>query len=65
LETEKAIESHDLAALALPGTTIVTARSVPAGSFTPPTGAAIANLPAFCRVAGSIKPSADSDIRFG
>ena len=53
-----------LAALALPDTVIATAQSVPAGSFTPPSGAALANLPAFCRVAGSIRPSSDSDIRF-
>jgi hypothetical protein len=53
-----------LAKLALPTTTIKTAESVPAGSFKPPQGPAIPDLPAFCRVAGVIKPSDDSDIEF-
>lgn len=53
-----------LAKLDLPGTTITRAESVPAGSFSPPSGKAIPGLPAFCRVAGVIKPSPDSDIRF-
>src|SRR5208283_2623319 len=50
--------------LDLPATSITSAESVPAGSFTPPGGKAIPNLPAFCRVAGAIKPSPDSNIRF-
>src|SRR5262249_44510295 len=53
-----------LTALKLAKTTIVTAESRAAGDFTPPVGQPIRNLPAFCRVAGTIKPSADSDIRF-
>jgi hypothetical protein len=53
-----------LAKLALPATTITTAEAVPAGSFTPPGTGAIPNLPAFCRVAGVIKPSDDSEIEF-
>jgi Tannase and feruloyl esterase len=54
-----------LAARALPNTTIATAQEVTNGSFTPP-GAnnALQNLPPFCRVAGVIAPTADSDIRF-
>ncbi len=55
---------EDLARLALPATTITKAESVAAGSFTPPEGSPVANLPAFCRVAGVIKPSDDSDIQF-
>ena len=60
-----ALPCEDLLKLALPHTTITTAEVRPAGDFTPP-GAAkpIAKIPAFCRVAGSSKPSADSDIRF-
>ena len=54
---------EDLTKLALPGTTF-TAQLVPAGSFTPPSGPAVGNLPAFCRVFGSIKPTSDSDIQF-
>jgi feruloyl esterase len=67
---------EDLAHLALPDTTITLARSVAAGAFVPPRefpfpGGAppkdfipYTTLPAFCRVAGSIKPVPDSDIRF-
>ena len=55
---------EDLAKLTLPATTISTAQSVAAGPFTPPKSQTIADLPAFCRVAGVIKPAADSDIQF-
>ena len=45
----------------------VTAAVVVTGSFTPPgvtnPNATIANLPAFCRVAATLKPTADSDIK--
>ena len=37
---------------------------VPAGTFAAPGGAAAANLPAFCRVTGTLTPSATSRIRF-
>jgi hypothetical protein len=53
-----------LAKLALPTTTIKTAEPVPTGAFKPPQGPSIPDLPAFCRVAGVIKPSDDSDIEF-
>src|ERR1700742_2573290 len=62
-----------LASLALPNVTITLARDVAAGAFTPPTepGAddpppnlrAFSGLPAFCRVAATLKPSSDSDIK--
>ncbi len=52
-----------LTAMALPHTTI-TAQSVGAGTFTPPYGSPADRLPAFCRVAGVIRPSSDSYIRF-
>jgi len=55
---------ESLATLPLANTTIAAAVSVPAGPFTAPDGTAFASLPAFCRVAGSIKPTGDSDIRF-
>jgi hypothetical protein len=54
----------DLAKLSLPATTIRSAESVQPGSFTPPGGQPIPGLSAFCRVAGAIKPSDDSDIEF-
>src|SRR5689334_12975353 len=59
-----AANCDDLAKLALKDTTIATAAAVPAGAFTPPEGLAIQNMPGFCRVAGTIKPSADSNIQF-
>src|SRR5207302_9678751 len=52
-----------LAELKFPATTIA-AQSVAAGSFTNPQGRAIADLPAFCRVTGTIKPASDSNIEF-
>jgi feruloyl esterase len=58
--------------LKLPNTTITLATEVPAGALKlpsagggpggPPTN--FAALPAFCRVAGTIRPTPDSDIRF-
>src|SRR5262249_20166123 len=36
----------------------------PAAPFGPPGGFSYANLPAFCRLAGTITPTPDSDIRF-
>src|SRR5215470_11135607 len=58
----------DLAKLALPDTIITLAQEVGAGAFPPPaTGARganpFANLPAFCRVQATLKPSSDSDIK--
>jgi feruloyl esterase len=58
------VACESLAGLTLPDTKITIAQAVPAGSFTPPGEKAIENLPAFCRVAGIIAPSADSNIRF-
>ncbi len=66
-----AASCEDLAALALPATTITRAQSVAAGEFSlPGTGptpgaaqAAFQDLAAFCRVAATLKPSADSDIK--
>jgi hypothetical protein len=55
-----------LAELKLPNTTITAAQSVAPGAFTPPAGVAgpYQELPAFCRVAGVIKPTSDSEIKF-
>jgi feruloyl esterase len=56
-----------LSMLALPNATITLAQTVEAGTFTPPAQAAAADafrpLPAFCRVAATLKPSSDSDIK--
>ena len=55
-----------MAELKLANTTITAAQPVAAGAFTPPTGSAAPykELPAFCRVAGVIKPTSDSEIKF-
>ena len=55
-----------LANLKLPNTTITTAQTVAAGAFTPASGSATPykDVPAFCRVAGVIKPTSDSEIKF-
>ncbi len=67
---------ESLSSLKLAGTTITAAESVAAGAFTPPAppagrgrgargggGNPYADLPAFCRVAATVKPSSDSDIK--
>src|SRR5262245_60563610 len=60
-----------LAALALKDATVTSARLVSTGEFVPPSATegnaanrnAFKNLPAFCRVAATLKPSSDSDIK--
>jgi hypothetical protein len=59
-----ATDCNSLSSLALPDTTITIAQSVAAGKFDPPYGGPVENLPAFCRVAGIIRPTSDSTIRF-
>jgi len=57
---------ESLAALKLPDATITLAQPVEAGAFVPPPGvpaAAVKNLPAFCRVAATLKPAKDSEIK--
>lgn len=60
---------ESLAAAKVPNATITVAETVAGGQFTPPTrggggsGAVIRELPPFCRVAATLKPSADSDIK--
>ena len=65
-----AASCDSLASLALPDTTITSAQVVAAGQFTPPGGNGKAKganvykeLPEFCRVAATLKPSSDSDIK--
>jgi Tannase and feruloyl esterase len=53
-----------LVKLVLPTTTLTMAQTVAEGSFSPPTGQPITNLPSFCRVAGIIHPAEDSEISF-
>jgi feruloyl esterase len=68
-----AASCESLSSLKLQDTTITAAEAVAAGAFTPAAapggkgrgggGNPYANLPAFCRVAATIKPSTDSDIK--
>jgi hypothetical protein len=55
---------ESLAGIKLANTTVSTAAAMPAGTFTGPDGQTVRELPPFCRVAGAIKPAADSDIQF-
>jgi len=56
---------ENLSSLGLPNATITMAQSVAAGAFTPPDGGGqtARNAPAFCRVAATLKPTSDSDIK--
>ena len=68
-----AASCESLSSLKLQDTTITAAEAVAAGAFAPPAQAGAkgkggganpyASLPAFCRVAATIKPSTDSDIK--
>lgn len=55
---------ESLSGLPIPHVVVTAAQSVAAGTYTPSEGRPIPHLPAFCRVAGSIHPADDSDIRF-
>ena len=46
-----------LAGTKVPDTTINAAEEVTSGNFVPPSGAAIADLPSFCRLAATIRVS--------
>ena len=48
----------------LPDTTLTIAQSAPGGRFIPPYGRAVEKVPTFCRVAGVIRSTSDSYIRF-
>jgi feruloyl esterase len=62
---------ESLASFAMPHTTITSSQMVAAGEFAPPGGGrgtakgatAFKELPAFCRVAATLKPTDDSEIR--
>jgi feruloyl esterase len=68
-EAPAVVNCETLQGVAVAHTTISTAETVAAGAFkwaTPGFGPPVdfSKLPAFCRVIGSIHPTADSDIRF-
>jgi len=56
-----------LSSVSLPHATITAVHTVAAGAFTPPggrgNGEGFKKLPSFCRVAATLRPSADSDIK--
>jgi feruloyl esterase len=59
---------EDLGSLSLPNTTITLAQSMAAGEFSAPGGrggamVAYKDLPPFCRVTATLRPSSDSDIK--
>jgi tannase/feruloyl esterase len=59
---------ESLSSLTLPNTTITMAQTVAAGSFVAPgrggaPGQALTDLPAFCRVQATLRPTADSNIK--
>jgi len=63
-----AASCESLSSLALPNTSITLAQMAPAGGFSlPGTGPTavqqFSQLPAFCRVAATLTPSSDSDIK--
>ncbi len=57
-----AASCQSLATLHFPHTTITKAGVVTGGTFTPPSGKPLADLPPFCRVTATLKPSGDSNI---
>ena len=67
-EEASAASCESLASLSLPDTTITMAQMVAPGAFTAPVArggrgpSPFANLPSFCRVAATLKPTSDSDI---
>jgi feruloyl esterase len=72
IEVSAAVDScESLSALKLPNTTITMAESVVAGGFSRPAadgaggvdGQVFITLPGFCRLAATIKPTSDSDIK--
>jgi len=52
----------DLAAIALPDTTIRSAEEVAGPSFAPPGSPPLANVPAFCRIAAVTKPAVNFEV---
>src|SRR5262245_47560673 len=54
----------NLAALTIPSVTIRSATAVAAGAFTPPGSRVEMQLPAFCRVEATARPTSDSEIKF-
>ena len=54
----------NLASLTIPDVTVNASALVAAGSFTPPNSTSALQVPAFCRVEATARPTSDSEIRF-
>jgi len=64
-QADRTAACASLASQQLPNTTIATAQAITGGSFTPPGSSnPMTNLPPFCRVAGTIAPTSESQILF-
>ena len=63
IHSASAATCDDLAHLSLPNATITAAENISAGSFTPPFGRSLSNMPPFCRVSITSKPTPASDIK--
>ncbi len=63
-QADSAAACAPLATQRLPNATISVAETITGGSFTPQNAAVITNLPPFCRIAGIIAPTTESQIRF-
>ena len=63
-QTDSAAACAPLATQRLPNVTISAAETITGGSFTPQNSGVISNLPPFCRVAGVIAPTTESQILF-
>ncbi len=68
--TSGAATCESLSSVSLPNVTVTLAQPVAAGAFTPPArggnagrGPQFGDLPAFCRVQATLKPTSDSDIK--
>lgn len=58
-----ATSCESLASLSLTDASVMSAQPVSAGAFTPPGGQPMRDLPEFCRVTLTLRPSKDSDIK--
>jgi feruloyl esterase len=63
--TAQAASCEGLSTLSLPHTTMTMAQTIAAGTFTAPArgGQQFTDLPAFCRVQATLKPTSDSNIK--
>ena len=62
--TDAATRCHAIANIKLDGVTITAAASMETGSFTPPEEtSAVVDLPPFCRIAATLRPTPDSNIK--